>query len=568
MNAKGCKPALWGMLLCVLLISAFGLTFLIAPVSSDVVPLPSPSVTGVGVLNGPTLTETPTMTATPTPTPEITPIVYLEPSILYAQPYTLGSLDLMIANAEGFYGAWVRLTYGQQVSIVDIDSAHGIQIEPGDIFAGKSWYQLGNYVNPSDRTISYGAKMTFGQPADVTGGRLARIHLRPDELGLCPFEFVEVIFVDQRGVLLPAADRGGMVTVVHVLPPAATPTPTPGEIPPTPTPTPTVTATSFPTPVIYLDPGSVSLPVGEEADIHVRVDNVTDLYGVEFHIHYNPTILQVLDADGSLAGTQIVVGSFLSPDSVTQHEVDDGAGAIHIAYSQQAPAPPKSGGGIVARFRVRALASGATALAIQDTGLTNVSAEGMPHGAGGGFVVANARVITGYLYLQGRTNHAGIEIKHEDQVLGTTLSDGSFYFTSPVDAGQLLTLRASYPAYLEIVKTLLVPVDEIVDLGTATLFGGDVIGPHSIQARAPGCPGSPTVAVPGSPDERINLVDLSFVGGHFGKVAGDAGWEPSPDGCHPEWRAFCADVNGDLRCNIFDLVQVGNNYGSVGPLPW
>jgi hypothetical protein len=206
---------------------------------------------------------------------------------------------------------------------------------------------------------------------------------------------------------------------------------------------------------------------------------------------------------------------------------------------------------------VRALSSGATALAIQDTGLTNVHAEGMPHGAGGGFVVVNARVITGYVRLQGRTSHAGIEIKHEDQVLGTTLSDGSFYFTSPVDAGQLLTLRASYPAYLEIVKTLLVPVDEIVDLGETTLFGGDVIGPHAIQARAPGCPGSPTVAVPGPPDERINLVDLSFVGGHFGKAAGDSGWEPSPDGCHPEWKAFCADVNGDLRCNIFDLVQVG-----------
>ena len=519
----------------------------------------------------PTQTQTPTsVPPSPTPTGSVTPIVYIEPTTHEVLPDTTSWVDIRIAHAEGLYGAWVLLTYDSQiVEITDSDAAAGVQIASGDLFTGKSWYQVSNEVTGSSETstgtITYGAQLTFNDPPGPSDGQLARIHFRALALGECLFQFENVILTNQQGSSLAAVQQNGTVRVVSELSVTPTPTPTqPGDA----TPTPTATASPSPTPLIYLDPGASSLGIGDETDIEVKVSDVTNLYGVEFHIGYNPTVIQILDEAPAIPGTQIAFGAFLSPDSVLQNSVDETLGVIHFAISQAPPTPAKSGGGVVARFRVRALAQGATPLAIHNTALTDADTQGIPHGAIGGFVAVNTRVIAGYVYLQGRARHAGVEIRRDAETLGITQADGSFVVACPVAPGGSLTLLARHGGYLSAVTTFTVPTGQIVPLPETTLMAGDVVGPEEVVARAPGCPGDPTVIRAGPSDARINLRDLAFVGSRFGVAATDPEWEPSEDGCHPEWISGRADVNGDLQVNLFDLVRVGNNFGEIAPQPW
>jgi len=541
--------------------------------------LPLVTVTpGSTIPAGPTLTPTftlipsvsPTATHTPvppSPTPRPTPIVYFDPSPQDVSPGTTSWVDIKIDHADGLYGAWILVHFNSQViQVLDSDPAKaGVQVEPGDIFAGKSWYVFANAVEPITGTLTYGAKLSFDEPAGVTGGTLARIHYYTQAMGACPLEIADVILVDRNGVSFAASTEDGLINVGQEFPtpPTATPTESPAA-----TATPTPTSTPEPTPIIYVVPEASSLNVGDEMDLSIWVANVVNLYGVEFHLGYNPTVLQVLDADPAIPGTQIDFGAFLSPDSVAQNEVDETAGIVHFAISQNSPSPARSGTGVVAHLRVRALAEGTSMLGFSGTELTNVFAQSVPHWTKGGYVTVNTRVVLGYLYLQGRQNHGGLEIKRGNDVLAVTADDGFFAFACPVGAGEVLDLWVDHEGYLPLSKSFVVPADAVIDLGAATLLGGDAVGPQIVAQRAAGCPGDPTVTMPGPADQNINILDLTFVGGHFGSMAGDQDWEPSPDGCHPEWISGRADINGDQVCNIFDLVQVGNNFGASGPQPW
>lgn len=540
-------------------------------------PAASSTPTSDGTITAPTTTLTPTCQATPTSTsssptrdPRPQPIVYIDPAQQTVLPGTVGWLDIMIDNAEDLYSAWVRLTYDPTVlAIQDSGTGAGTQIEPGDLFAGKAWYQVANAVDEGSRTITYGVQLSFNDPAGASGGQLARIHFQSLELGTCPFLFVDVVLADREGTAFAVESHNGEVHVSMTLPTPQSPTPT-GSLTATPSATPTVTSTPtrVPTPIVFVDPAQTTMSVDGVAKLDIRVANVTNLFGVEFHIDYDPAILDVQDADNTVAGTQVGYGPFLSPESVILNHVDETAGKIHFAVSQVA-APARTGAGIVATFDVRAISTGATALALHTTELTDVFSQSMAHVALGGWAAVDTRVVVGHVSLQGRTNHAGVDIRQlGGDLLGETVPDGGFVFGCPVAEGQQLEIEASFPGYLPVTTTIQVPAGLVVDLGATMLPGGDVVGTQMDAARAEGCEGAPIVTMPGYPDGRINIIDLTFVGGHFGSSSADPDWEPSPDGCHPEWITYRADINGDSRCNIFDLVQVGNNFGLRGAQPW
>ena len=515
-----------------------------------------------------------TPTATPSPTPTLEggatrAQVYLDPSVRHLLPGAMGWVDIRIRDATHLYGAWVGLDYDPRLEIVDADpSTPGIQLEAGDLFAGKQWYTLANEVDPVTGSIIYGAKMSFVESPDVSEGCLARIHVRGSELGIFPLSFNLVVLSDNTGTSIPAQDQGGYVQVALHLPTPTDPPPTPGGPTLTPTVTPSPTTEPGLLPLLYVAPDSVSLAVGEEAALQIRVRDVINLYSVEFYVLYDPTVIEVLDEDPGVPGVQVGFGAFLSPHSVMQNSVDAVQGRINFAISQTEPTPGKNGEGAIAHFRIRALTEGATPLALFGTKLWDRTAAAIAHGSAGGVVAVNSRVVVGHAFLGGRLLHAGAQVQHEGAVVGTTADDGGFAFACPVGVGSPLSVVIEHMGYLTACKTIAVPVDQTVDLGSVTLLGGDVAGPQVAATRAAGCPGEGTVAMPGLPDGRINIIDLTFVSSRFGTVAADPEWQPSPDGCHPEWISGRGDINGDGQCNIFDIVQVGNNFGASGPLVW
>lgn len=85
--------------------------------------------------------------------------------------------------------------------------------------------------------------------------------------------------------------------------------------------------------------------------VDVIADEVTDLYGVEFRLNYDPAVLSVLDAQPEQEGTQIEPGAMLPVDQgfIVVNAVDQTAGTVTFAMTLLNPAPAVSGRGSLGR---------------------------------------------------------------------------------------------------------------------------------------------------------------------------------------------------------------------------
>ena len=222
-----------------------------------------------------TRTATPTATATRTgmpPAPTATPTlsdgaaVYIDPQLMNMWLHTQGVVDIMVTKADGLFAAYVELSFDTCLQVLDAaDPPAGIQLEPGSIFAGQDWYQIGNQANNASGKITYAASLSHGGGVPVSGGQLARIHFVTVGPGTCGFRIDRVKLLDRTGLPLePVVTRGGEIVVQ-----AATVTPTPSSTPtftvtPTPSDTPTVTPTSefTETPTPSVTPTPTEEPTG------------------------------------------------------------------------------------------------------------------------------------------------------------------------------------------------------------------------------------------------------------------------------------------------------------------
>jgi hypothetical protein len=109
---------------------------------------------------------------------------------------------------------------------------------------------------------------------------------------------------------------------------------------------------------VSIDPASQGVFLGDTATTDVLVGDVTDLYGVEFQLTFDPTLVEVVDANPSKPGIQIQPGDFLSPDWLLDNIADNANGSIDYALSQRDPSPPKSGSGVLAVITWRGKAVG------------------------------------------------------------------------------------------------------------------------------------------------------------------------------------------------------------------
>jgi len=104
---------------------------------------------------------------------------------------------------------------------------------------------------------------------------------------------------------------------------------------------------------VSIDPASQEVPPEETATTNVLIEDVTDLYCVQFEITFDPTLVEVMDADAVRAGIQIQPGDFLSPDWLLDNTVDNANGTIAFALCQMNPSPPQTGSGVLATITWR-----------------------------------------------------------------------------------------------------------------------------------------------------------------------------------------------------------------------
>jgi hypothetical protein len=274
--------------------------------------------------------------------------------------------------------------------------------------------------------------------------------------------------------------------------------------------------------------------VGADVTIAINLENITNMYGLEIKLSFNPALLEVQDDKPGTVGMQIQPGEFPNPESyfVAQNAADNAAGTIAYAASLLSPSPAASGSGVVARIRFKALAAGTSTVSI--TQLAIVASDNcclIPTTTDGSVAVVGAQTggaVTGRVLLQGRSNHSGATVTIGGRQ-GTTGTDGSFTISN-VPAGTY-TVSAVIANYLRADKSSVVVTNgSTVNLPEVTLLAGDIDN---------NC--------------TVNIFDLVPLGAAYGST-------PPSDAR--------VDFNQDNVINIFDLVLLAGNYNKTCPGPW
>ncbi len=108
--------------------------------------------------------------------------------------------------------------------------------------------------------------------------------------------------------------------------------------------------------------------------VEVMAENVTNMYGAEFRIKYDPSVVTVQDARPDQPGTQIEPGSLLPAEKgfVVANEVNEAEGTITYALTLLRPAVPVNGSGPLARVVFNVLQNSPSSINVEHAKLVAV----------------------------------------------------------------------------------------------------------------------------------------------------------------------------------------------------
>ncbi len=129
---------------------------------------------------------------------------------------------------------------------------------------------------------------------------------------------------------------------------------------------------------LRLVPATDALGVDEAGDVEIHLDNVGNLYGLQLHVQFDPTKLQVQDADQAQEGIQIAPGVLPAPDFAVRNVVDNKQGTIDYAVVQLSPRQPAQGSGVVATIHFQGVSKGDSPLTLQQVRLADPDGHELP----------------------------------------------------------------------------------------------------------------------------------------------------------------------------------------------
>jgi hypothetical protein len=112
------------------------------------------------------------------------------------------------------------------------------------------------------------------------------------------------------------------------------------------------------------EPLALALQPAAQATAVLLLENVTDLYGLEAHLTFDPNVVEVVDADAAKPGAQLLVADWLKNGFVATNQADNATGKIDFAATLINPAPPFSGSGHFATITFAAKQNGVSPLAL------------------------------------------------------------------------------------------------------------------------------------------------------------------------------------------------------------
>jgi hypothetical protein len=129
---------------------------------------------------------------------------------------------------------------------------------------------------------------------------------------------------------------------------------------------------------LRLVPTTDALSVNEAGEVEIHLDNAGNLYGLQLHVLFDPTKLQVQDADQTQEGVQIAPGVLPAPDFAVRNLVDNQQGRIEYAVIQLSPREPAQGSGVVATIQFQGVSQGDSPLTLQQVKLADPDGHELP----------------------------------------------------------------------------------------------------------------------------------------------------------------------------------------------
>ena len=131
-------------------------------------------------------------------------------------------------------------------------------------------------------------------------------------------------------------------------------------------------------PTISLNPSAKTIHINETFTLAVTVSNVVDLYGWEFKLGWNASLLEVVSVEE---------GGFLKSGDETffSEKTNNTAGYVHLACTLLGDVSGVNGSGILAIIEFRVKAPGECALDLYDTALGDSNLQSIPHVTNDGY---------------------------------------------------------------------------------------------------------------------------------------------------------------------------------------
>jgi len=315
---------------------------------------------------------------------------------------------------------------------------------------------------------------------------------------------------------------------------------------------------------VYIDPPIVpGLIIGETFAINVTVSDVTGLRGWEFTLYYNSA---VLNATSNYPPYPIIEGPFLKAGGSTFFVVpifDDNYNATHgciAAYcfllGSEAEAPSQSGSGTLATITFKALASGDSALDLEDTKIRDGYDEGgrpipIPHTTidGSAYVRIHDVAVTNTIPSKTVTNDTtvNINVTVENQGEGPETFDVTLYYdTNLIETKTLTNLPPGIHTIQYSWDTTPIPKGTYTINVEATTVLGETDTGDNIHTD-----GTITETILGdvNGDWEVDIFDVVAVATAFGSYPGNPRWNPN------------VDLVEDDIIDIFDVVLAATNFG-------
>lgn len=141
--------------------------------------------------------------------------------------------------------------------------------------------------------------------------------------------------------------------------------------------------------VLRFAPPALELAPGAWETVYIFIQDVQDLYGLEFQLAFDPNVVKVVDADPDKAGVQIWPADWWKDGFVAVNQVDNEIGRIDFAATLLRPALPASGTRAIAVISFKARETGSSTLRVESAILSTRNAEVIAYTKQPGSIVVN-----------------------------------------------------------------------------------------------------------------------------------------------------------------------------------